>query len=133
DSAALIGGFNSESFVGAPPANFLGIFMEGPSRVGHYFRPAVAASNGWGRAMGPGPIIRPSGASQGRTLVYDPGDESTPGTITVTLDGESVTMMMPTGSSHATFDRFGVVTFHRGGHHVIFYLDDLLYTSEPSR
>ena len=40
DCGLLIGGFNSNTAIGAPPNNFAGVLVEGPSRIGHYFRPA---------------------------------------------------------------------------------------------
>ena len=46
DSAVLIGWFNSETHIGAPPKNFVGIMVEGPSRIGHYFRPVYANAEG---------------------------------------------------------------------------------------
>ena len=44
DSAVLIGWFNSETHIGAPPINFIGVMIEGPSQIGHYFRPIYANS-----------------------------------------------------------------------------------------
>ncbi|OHB80403.1 MAG: hypothetical protein A2W31_07385 [Planctomycetes bacterium RBG_16_64_10] len=38
DSAILLGWYNSHTAIGAPPSNFVGALLEGPSRAGHYFR-----------------------------------------------------------------------------------------------
>lgn len=45
DSALLIGWFSSLAPVGAPPPNFLGVLVEGPSRVGRYIRAVYGTSD----------------------------------------------------------------------------------------
>lgn len=59
DSAVLIGWFDSRTFVGAPPASFLGVMVEGPSRVGHYFRPAYSNREGGGQRRASDASVRP--------------------------------------------------------------------------
>ena len=61
DSAILFGWFNSHTPIGAPPPNFLGCLIEGPSRVGHYVRPACGDSCEGRVVKDSGPIIRPDG------------------------------------------------------------------------
>jgi len=61
DSGVLIGWFNSHTYIGAPPMNFIGIFIEGPSRIGHYVRPAYANAYDQREVAGEGPVLRPDG------------------------------------------------------------------------
>ena len=135
DSAVLIGWFNSQTHVGAPPGNFLGILVEGPSRVGHYFRTAYANGRGEGDVVGEGPVMRPSRIPHAWTLDYDPADNSGLGEIAVTLDGESVSVGLDerVRDGGAEFDRFGMLSYQRGGHYVEVWLDDLRYTVGPPR
>jgi hypothetical protein len=73
DSAVLVGWFDSWSYIGAPPRNFLGVMVEGPSRVGHYFRPAFRNDEG-ATALGQRePIMRPSPESCDWGIAYPPG------------------------------------------------------------
>ncbi len=135
DSAVLVGWFSSETYVGAPPENFLGVLLEGPSRVGHYFRPAYADSRGDGSVVGEGPVMRPSQTAHAWTLDYDPADNDGLGGIVVTLDGESVSVGLGQHARDigAEFDRFGLLSYQRGGHYVEVWLDDLRYTVGPPR
>ncbi len=131
DSGILIGWFNSNTFVGAPPMNSLCVYMEGPSRIGHYFRPAYGSSEDIVQVMDHGPIIRPDGKPHEWTLHYTPGPKGERGVILVTLDGERISMEVSpeAGKGNAVFDRFGFLSFNRGGHFVEVYVDDLSYTS----
>src|SRR5205807_9179586 len=45
----------------SPQKNLLGIFIEGPSRIGHYFRPAYRTPGREGVTAKAGPVIRPDG------------------------------------------------------------------------
>lgn len=128
DSGVLIGWFNDATFRGAPPMNFLGVFVEGPSRIGHYFRPVFGTSEDIHGKVDSGPIIHADGKSHIWTLDYQP--ES--GRIAVTLDGEAITLDIPPEArkGKAAFNRFGMLTWLRGGLFVELYLDDLEYTRE---
>lgn len=131
DSAALLGWFNSATFREGPlPKNFLGVMIEGPSRVGHYYRPAYSDSRGEGDAPQRGPVIRPDGARHEWSLRYDPEGAGGLGSIEVSLDGQPVLLSLRPGvrETGAEFDRFGMLTYLRGGHHVEIYFDDLTYT-----
>lgn len=134
DSAALIGWFNSHTAVGAPPPNFLGILVEGPSRAGHYFRPAFGSSDEIKAVLAEGPIILPNGAPHQWTLRYSPSGDDGAGEIVATLDGQEAALSLtPEGrKGNAVFDRFGILSWHRGGHCVEIYLDDLTYTTGES-
>ena len=46
--------------------------IEGPSRIGHYFRPGYWTSTGAGGAAESGPIIRPDGQPHDWSIEYDP-------------------------------------------------------------
>ena len=144
DSAVLIGWFHSKTCSeGAPPRNFLGILIEGPSRIGHYFRPAYANVRGLGEASKEGPVLRVAARPHIWTLDYRPYVNKGQGQVVVTLDGQEVILRLkpqaakglvstyggvPTGSVNAQFDRFGILSYQRGGHHIEIFLDDLEYT-----
>jgi hypothetical protein len=132
DSAALIGWFNSKSFREGPvPKNFLGIMVEGPSRVGHYFRPAYSNAKSDQACPAQGPVIRPDGSQHEWTLRYDPQGAQGRGSIEAVLDGEPISLALQPGvrAGGADFDRFGMLSFLQGGNHVVIYFDDLTYTT----
>ena len=110
--------------------DFIGIKVGGPTRVGHYFLPAFAASD---RLRGPdrGPVIRPATVYRW-SLVYDPAANDGNGAITATLGEESVTHNLKPGQREkarlARLDHFGVFSTGPGGQIVKLYLDDLRYT-----
>ena len=77
------------------------------------------------------------------TLDYRPYVNKGQGQVVVTLDGQEVILRLkpqaakglvstyggvPTGSVNAQFDRFGILSYQRGGHHIEIFLDDLEYT-----
>lgn len=41
--------------------NSLAVLVEGPSRIGHYFRPVYGTSDDLLKVMDRGPVIRPGG------------------------------------------------------------------------
>jgi hypothetical protein len=135
DSALLLGWFNSFTPIGAPPANFVGILIEGPSRIGHYVRPVLGTSEGQKAINDVGPIIRPDGRPHDWTVHYSPQDNEGRGRITVTLDGHATALDLPQGArkGNAAFDRFGFLSWHRGGHFVEVYFDDVSYTARTPR
>ena len=130
DSAVLIGWFNSETHIGAPPSNFVGIMVEGPSRIGHYFRPVYANSQDQHEIMKSGPVIKPARISHPWRLAYLPDANNGDGQITVTFNDETISLNLKPGvrSGGAVFDRFGMLSFQRGGHFVDIYFDDISYT-----
>jgi hypothetical protein len=141
DSAVYIGWFNSASKINKttpehvePQQHVLAIIIEGPSRIGHYFRPGYWTSSGAGGAADSGPIIRPDGRSHEWTIDYDPTGARGNGQIAVTFDGKVQTLDLKTGHKKlgATFDRFGILNCQSGGHYVEVYLDDLEYTAKPN-
>lgn len=132
DSAVLIGWFNSQTHIGRPPSNFIGIMVEGPSRIGHYFRPVCSNSNGDSVIQPEGPVIHPDSQSHTWTLDYDPNGAGGNGKVTVKLDNESVSIDLKPGvkETGAVLDRFGMLSWQSGGLHAEIYLDDLTYTVE---
>ena len=130
DSAVLIGWFNADTYIGAPPSNFVGIMVEGPSRIGHYFRPVYANAEGQSEIMKTGPVIKPSSASHHWRLAYTPDANDGNGQVALTFNDETVSLNLKPGirKSGADFNRFGILTFQRGGHFVDIYLDDISYT-----
>jgi hypothetical protein len=137
DSDMYLGWFNSAA-KGKPPADaghFLGVHVGGPTRVGHYFRPALATAKGARGRVGKGPVLVP-GQVYEWALTYDPAAEAGKRAVRVTLGKESVTLPLKAGyrAQGATFDRFGVFTSDAGGQMVKIFFDDLKYTAaRPAR
>ncbi len=142
DSGVWFGWFDAKSRKAAAAemndsgkqSNFLGILIEGPSRVGHYFRPGYRTSAAEGAIPEDGPLIRPDGKVHRWTLHYRPDGANGNGRIEVTFDGAVQTLDLRPGDRHrgATLDRFGLFTAWPGGHHTEVYLDDLSYTGTPN-
>ena len=141
DSGVYLGWFDSKTKRANEHAeheraqrNLLGIMVEGPSRVGHYFRPVYRLGDGQGAAPEAGPIIRPDGAAHEWSVHYDPRGAGGRGKITVRLDDHVQAIDLPPGAKSAgtTFDRFGIVNHQVGGNHVYLYLDDVTYSAAPA-
>jgi len=142
DSGIYLGWFDSASKKNKtapdhkePQKNLLAIAIEGPSRIGHYFRPAYSTVDGNWELQSEGPIIRPDGKVHNWSLHYLPGGAAGNGQITVRLDDSVQTMDLKPGhkQSGATFDRFGFFNMQSGGWHVQLYVDDLTYTKLLAR
>lgn len=129
DSGILIGWFSGETPAkgGKSLRNFIGVRIEGPTRIGHYFGPFYANSDGAVSSLkGEAPVLHPDGTPHDWSVRYDPKE----GTIKVTLDKESATLQVRSERrGKATFDRFGVFTPGVGGSQVKVYIDDLKYTA----
>jgi hypothetical protein len=150
DSTTLIGFFHSEGSVesntsqeSATPENFVGAAIEGPSAEGFYLYPtyglaqeSVRASGGRGSPTPP--YIYPDGESHDWSLDYDPDANGGLGSITVGLDGQTVTLNLDPSHKDigALFNRFGIITTHIDGNGQTVYFDDLTHTidiiPEPS-
>jgi hypothetical protein len=142
DSTTLIGFFHSSGSVrsndaqdSATPENFVGAAIEGPSSEGFYFYPTygldqegVRASGGRGTPTPP--YIYPNGQSRRWTLDYYPNGNAGAGSITVTLEGQAVTLNLDAGHKQlgASFNRFGIITTHIDGSGQTVYFDDITYT-----
>ena len=136
DSDMFLGWFNSSN-TAKPPSdagNFLGVHVGGPTRVGHYFHPALATAAGTKGKVEGGPLLAP-GKIYEWSLVYDPQANGGEGSVTVKLGDESVTLALKKGLKRqgASFDRFGMFTSDIGGQIVRIYFDDLRYTARSSR
>lgn len=141
DSGVLIGWFDSATKqANETPENerrqrnYLGIVLEGPSRIGHVLRPAYGTSEGPG-AVAPVDdrwrVIRPDASVHRWLLRYDPRGAEGSGRIALTVDGDTKAFELAPGHRQlgATFDRFGLFNLQTGGHFVEVYLDDLKYTA----
>ena len=145
DSAVCLGWFDGKSKreketseLQAPQPNWLGVIVEGPSRVGHYFRAAYSTARGSAqspcedpRTGAERPVIRPDGQVHRWSIEYAPDAAGGGGRITVKFDESTHTLdVKPEHRAEgAGFDRFGLFNLQAGGHHVDFYIDDLAYTS----
>jgi hypothetical protein len=141
DSTTLIGFFQSEDSMRsnnsqntATPENFVGAVIEGPSSEGHYFYPTYGVDEegvrgSGGRGSPTPPYIYPNGDSHLWSLDYDPTGNGGTGSITVTLDGQAVTLNLDAGHKAigAQFNRFGIITTHIDGNGQTVYFDDLTY------
>lgn len=143
DSAVLLGWFDHQRKQDkqtpdheVPQTDYLGILIEGPSRVGHYFRPAYATSTGNHDAptlegtLQSRPVIIPGNQVHHWSLHYQPEAANGRGRIRVTFDGQphELDLNADAQAEGATFDRFGLFNIQSGGHHVELYLDDLSYS-----
>jgi hypothetical protein len=129
DADMCFGWFNSADKEGSPSqsGHFLGVQVGGPTRVGHYFRPAVTTAEGTRALPASGPLLRQEKVYQW-SLIYDPAGD---GRIVATLGDEAVTLLLKQGlkAQGASFDRFGVFTENIGGQLIRIFLDDLTYTA----
>ncbi len=114
--------------------SYLGVLIEGPSRIGHYFRPGYGASDASGSTAGETtndgrrwPVIYPDGRVHTWSIRYEP---SGAGRIELSYDGQAYPMDLKPGHKKigATFDRFGIFNMQSGGHHVELYLDDVSFS-----
>jgi hypothetical protein len=138
DSGVCFGWFDSRA-KGHTPAveghqnarSVLAIAIEGPSRVGHYFRPEYWSATGAGNSAKEGPLIRPDGTKHRWALEYEPKGDG--GEMRVTFDGKIQTLAISPEHRRmgASFDRFGIFNIQTGGHFVDLALDDLSFTIEP--
>jgi hypothetical protein len=131
DSGMLIGWFNSKTVDQKNGLkDFVGVRVEGPTRVGHYFAPVVAGSDGVFGKVSSAPVLPPDKKSRNFSIEYDPKANGGNGAVVVHLGDESVTLnLKPRDGKTATLDRFGVFTPRAGGGLVKISFDDLQYTS----
>jgi len=141
DSTVLIGFFHSKESMAVNPSqenglplSFLGISTDGPSREGFYFAPAYRVKGGKGQAAAKSPRIFPDSKVQDWTFEYSPTAAGGRGQITVTLDTESVQLVLGKGcrASGAKFNRFGLVSTWVDGNSQTIYFDDLTYTCKQN-
>jgi len=133
DSDMYFGWFNGQTGAPAPADGgpFVGIHVGGPTRVGHYLRPAYAVSPQVRGTVPSGPVLQPDKVCRW-SLVYDPAAEAGRGAIEAALGDQTVRLPLQEGvrkSAHdARLDRFGLWTSTAGGQVVRVYFDDIRYT-----
>jgi len=152
DSASFLGWFNRSS-VGADN-NRLGIEIEGPSRVGQWFKPTYNIQDQGEGGSQEGPLkILPDGRVHTWSVHYVPQQDNVTtrrrtklgvlsetdrtllsGVMIVTLDGQTVELPINEEDrrSNATFDAFGMRTVTKGGHSQTVFYDNLTYTAVPA-
>jgi hypothetical protein len=142
DSGVYLGWFDSRSKTNKassdheqPQRNILAILIEGPSRIGHYFRPQYQTSSGDGEIKEGGPIIHPDGLIHYWSITYSPRGANGNGAIDVQLDGKPETLALKPGhrKQGASFDRFGLFNLQVGGHFVDIAVDDIRYSTDSGR
>jgi hypothetical protein len=117
---------------GWPQANMLGIVVDGPANIGWWFKPTITAADRKLAKDRPGVVFLPTRESRTFEFDYDPAANSGVGRITVKLDKEepfSLDLSPEQRKAGATFDRFGLMSFRRGGKYSTLYFDDLTYTT----
>ena len=94
------------------------------------FAPAYRLHNTERKSSERGPYLYPNGRPHDWTLEYSPAPPGRHGTLTVTLDGERMSLPIP--AEHvaigAHFNRFGLISTHTDGNGQHIYFDDLTYT-----
>jgi hypothetical protein len=136
DADMCFGWFHTDGGGEAPnkAGSFLGVKVGGPTRIGHYFLPALAANEQIRGLPDEGPVME-VGKPCEWSLTYDPSANDGQGAITATLAGQSVTHNLRQGqrakAKDARLDRFGLFSIGPGGQIVRLYLDDLQYTASP--
>lgn len=138
DSGMTLGWFDSKAIRlegKAGQGNRLAIMIEGPSRIGHYFRPVYGTADGTRVVKPSGPVIRPDGTPHTWAMKYDrkAGDA---GRITFRLDAAEETFDLKPDhrKAGATFDRFGLfVREPADGHFVEVYAAELKFTTVPPK
>jgi hypothetical protein len=120
---------------GWPQPNTLGIVIDGPARIGWWFIANCTASERKQSKAVQGPVFLPTREPRAFDFNYDAQANNGIGQITVTLDKEVFTLDLTPEQrkAGATFDRFSMMSFRRGGKYEIIYLDDLTYTARRSK
>lgn len=106
--------------------------VDGPAGIGWWFIPICTAADRKLSRDKPGAVFLPTRAPRTFEFAYDPGANNGVGRITVTLDGEPPIILDLTPEQRkagAAFDRFGLMSFRRGGKYSTLYFDDLTYTT----
>lgn len=134
DSDMQFGWFGSASQDKSPDqvGNFVGVHVGGPTRIGHYFIPALTTGKGTKGKVEQGPILTP-GQVFDWSLTYDPEANNGLGEMRVTLGDKSVSLPLKPGlrKQGAMLDRFGLFTSQAGGQMVKIFFDDISYTATP--
>ena len=139
DSGVYLGWFNAAAKQANKNAEYearqpdlLAVLIEGPSRIGHWVRPAISTSDRRGRtADGEDgwPILRPDGRVHTWELSYRAAADRSGSTIEMVFDGATKSFVVTADEIKAggRFDRFGLFNLQAGGHHVEFYIDQVRF------
>jgi hypothetical protein len=138
DGGSYLGWFNSRKR-GHPPADVLGILIDGPTSTGPRFRGCVTSSDPKLGQWRPGEnargdtaaLIPPDGRSHTWKIEYLPEADGGRGRMTIWLDDHKDSFTLPEGvrKRGAIFDRFGLFVHEVGGRASQVYFDDLEYTN----
>ncbi len=132
DGGLYIGWFDSKKR-GHPPANILGVLIDGTTSTGPRFRGCAASSDPKAahRQRDTAPLIAPDGKSHTWKIEYQPDADTGLGRLSVWLDDHKDAFTLPpeVRKAGATFDRFGLFVHEGGGRASRIYLDDLEYTA----
>jgi hypothetical protein len=142
DSGVYLGWFDSRSKTNKVSSdheqaakNILAILIEGPSRIGHYFRPQYQTAAGEGQMKESGPIIRPDSSIHQWSIQYSAKAANGNGAIDVKFDDKVETLVLTPEhrKQGAIFDRFGLFNLQVGGHFVDISIDDVTFTTGSRR
>jgi WD40 repeat protein len=138
DGGSYIGWFDSRKR-GFPPANVLGVLIDGPTSTGPRFRGCVTSADPKLGQWRPGEnargdtaaLIGADGRSHTWKIEYLPEADGGRGRMTVWLDDHKDSFIIPKEirKRGATFDRFGLFVHECGGRASEVYFDDLQYTA----
>jgi hypothetical protein len=136
DSGVMLGWFNSDDrkTSSVTEANFLGVNIGGPTRVGHYFAPTALSRKGTRTRLESGPVLVP-GKRLDWSIAYRPDAAAGRGELSVNLGDTSATLQLKPQlkTEGADFNRFGLLTTGHGGQMVKMYIDDVEYSTGPKR
>lgn len=137
DGGVYIGWFDADKR-GYPPANILGVLIDGPTSTGPRFRASAASSDPKVAHVqrDTAPLIPPDGSAHTWKVDYDPAADEGRGVLTVWLDDRKDTFSLPPALRRrgAAFNHFGLFVHEGGGRASLVYLDDLEFTTAtPAR
>lgn len=132
DAGLILGWFNSAE-QDWPPSNFVDVYMDSLSDTCRFFSPMYGTgADNTKFDHSPWLLLTPDGTSMEWTIEYDPNAAGGLGTMIISLDGQSRTLVLEVGDKleGATLDRFGLFNMQdNNGKHSIVYLDDLVFTN----
>ena len=133
DSGFQLGWFKAQPDQKWPTKNFIGAGVDSFTAGGRFFMPI------WGNREQGGPfhdaMAAPYFVDDGQprewSIRYDPAAANGQGAVTVTIDKQSATNVLPPGAKEvgAELNRFGLIAMQQGnGKYSEIYMDDIEYT-----